>query len=114
MAASAAVARMPHCHRTCALWLDSATENSGHVEPRRVIIVEGILVLAEVELRKRIDIKLFVDTPWYVTQPLRIPFDFSPSDAALMRWAEESARKLPGFQPVAEWEREMTTRMGLA
>ena len=34
-----------------------------HVEPRRVIIVEGILVLAEPELRKRIDIKLFVDTP---------------------------------------------------
>lgn len=33
------------------------------VEPRRVIIVEGILVLAEAELRKRIDIKLFVDTP---------------------------------------------------
>ncbi|HUP61858.1 MAG TPA: uridine kinase [Thermoanaerobaculia bacterium] len=32
-------------------------------EPRRVIIVEGILVLAEPELRKRIDIKLFVDTP---------------------------------------------------
>jgi uridine kinase len=28
-----------------------------------VIIVEGILVLAEPELRKRIDIKLFVDTP---------------------------------------------------
>ncbi len=33
------------------------------VEPRKVIIVEGILVLAEAELRKRIDIKLFVDTP---------------------------------------------------
>ncbi len=33
------------------------------VEPRRVIIVEGILVLAESELRRRIDIKLFVDTP---------------------------------------------------
>ncbi|HJQ40745.1 MAG TPA: uridine kinase [Thermoanaerobaculia bacterium] len=33
------------------------------VEPRKVIIVEGILVLAESELRKRIDIKLFVDTP---------------------------------------------------
>ena len=27
------------------------------------MIVEGILVLAEIELRKRIDIKLFVDTP---------------------------------------------------
>jgi uridine kinase len=33
------------------------------VEPKRVIIVEGILVLAEPDLRKRIDIKLFVDTP---------------------------------------------------
>jgi uridine kinase len=32
-------------------------------EPRKVVIVEGILVLAEPELRKRIDIKLFVDTP---------------------------------------------------
>jgi uridine kinase len=32
-------------------------------EPRKVIIVEGILVLAEPELRKRIHIKLFVDTP---------------------------------------------------
>lgn len=34
-----------------------------HVQPHKVIIVEGILVLAEPELRKRIDIKLFVDTP---------------------------------------------------
>lgn len=34
-----------------------------HVEPRRVIIIEGILVLAEPEIRKRIEIKLFVDTP---------------------------------------------------
>ena len=39
--------------------LDATTR----VEPRKVIIVEGILVLAEPELRKRIDIKLFVDTP---------------------------------------------------
>jgi uridine kinase len=42
---------------------DSRKEETQHVEPRRVIIVEGILVLAEPELRKRIDIKLFVDTP---------------------------------------------------
>ncbi len=38
-------------------------QETQRVEPRRVIIVEGILVLAEAELRKRIDIKLFVDTP---------------------------------------------------
>jgi uridine kinase len=46
---------------------DFATHSRGtdtqRVEPRRVIIVEGILVLAEPELRRRIEIKLFVDTP---------------------------------------------------
>jgi uridine kinase len=38
-------------------------DETQHVEPKRVIIVEGILVLAEPEIRKRIHIKLFVDTP---------------------------------------------------
>lgn len=33
------------------------------VDPKPAVIVEGILVLAEPEIRKRIDIKLFVDTP---------------------------------------------------
>jgi uridine kinase len=41
----------------------SRKDETLRVEPRRVIIVEGILVLAEPELRKRIDIKLYVDTP---------------------------------------------------
>ena len=56
--------------------------------------------------------ELFIDTPWHVTQPLRIPFDFSRSDEALMRWAEETARKLPGFRPMREWQGEMARRMG--
>jgi uridine kinase len=38
-------------------------DESQHVVPKKVLIVEGILILAEPELRKRIDIKLFVDTP---------------------------------------------------
>ncbi len=33
------------------------------VEPRPVIIVEGILVFVERRLRERLDLKLFVDTP---------------------------------------------------
>jgi uridine kinase len=41
----------------------SRKADTQHVEPRKVVIVEGILVLAEPDLRKRIDIKLFVDTP---------------------------------------------------
>lgn len=38
-------------------------QETRRIEARRVIIVEGILVLAEKELRQRIDLKLFVDTP---------------------------------------------------
>ena len=41
----------------------SRKSDTKRAEPRKVIIVEGILVLGEPELRKRIDIKLFVDTP---------------------------------------------------
>ena len=41
----------------------SRKTDTQRAEPRKVVIVEGILVLAEPELRKRIDIKLFVDTP---------------------------------------------------
>ncbi|HEX9163218.1 MAG TPA: uridine kinase [Thermoanaerobaculia bacterium] len=41
----------------------SRRTDTQRIEPRKVVIVEGILVLAEPELRKRVDIKLFVDTP---------------------------------------------------
>lgn len=58
-------------------------------------------------------VELFIDTPWYATQPLRIRFDFADSDEALMQWAEATARKQPGFRPIGEWRREMGARMGL-
>ena len=56
-------------------------------------------------------IELFVDTPWYVEQPLRIPMDMSLPDAELWAWAEREARKLPGFKPVEQWREEMARRM---
>ena len=40
----------------------SRTEETIRVEPQRVIIVEGILIFAEPDLRKLFDVKLFVDT----------------------------------------------------
>jgi catechol 2,3-dioxygenase-like lactoylglutathione lyase family enzyme len=59
-------------------------------------------------------IEIFVDTPWYVSQPLREPVDLSLDDDALWAWAERHARSLPGFRPRAEWRAEMARRMGLA
>lgn len=53
------------------------------VEPRRVIIVEGILVLAEPELRKRIHIKLFVDTPADIRFMRRLVRDIKTRDRSL-------------------------------
>lgn len=40
----------------------SRLPESEHVEPRHVIIVEGILILVERDLRELLDIKVFVDT----------------------------------------------------
>jgi uridine kinase len=41
---------------------DSRTAKTLRVEPRGVIIVEGILIFAEAKLRELFDIKIFVDT----------------------------------------------------
>ena len=58
-------------------------------------------------------LELHVDLPWYVTQPMRVPVDFSLDDASLMAWLEAHARTLPGFRSRAEWRAEMARRMGL-
>jgi uridine kinase len=41
---------------------DSRTDRTIHVEPRRVILVEGILIFYEKALRDLFDVKIFVDT----------------------------------------------------
>ena len=56
-------------------------------------------------------VELFVDTPWYVDQPLRIPMDMTLSDAALWARAEAEAGRLPGFKPVEEWRAAIARKM---
>jgi catechol 2,3-dioxygenase-like lactoylglutathione lyase family enzyme len=56
-------------------------------------------------------VELFMDTPWYVTQPLREPLDLALPDEELWRRAEAQARALPGFRPVAQWQREFAERL---
>ena len=60
-------------------------------------------------------LELYMDLPWYVSQPMRVPVDLeSGDDAALMQRLEAHARSLPGFRPRAEWRAEMARRMGVA
>jgi len=56
-------------------------------------------------------IELFVDTPWYCHQPMRIAMDMTLSDAELWAWAEREARKQPDFKPVGEWSAELAKRL---
>jgi len=56
-------------------------------------------------------IELFVDTPWYVQQPVRIPMDMTLSDAEIWDWAKGEARKQAGFKPVEEWRSELKHRL---
>jgi len=56
-------------------------------------------------------VELFVDTPWYVVQPLRVPMDMSLSDRELWSWAEKNARTLPGYKPVEDWRGDLAKRL---
>ena len=56
-------------------------------------------------------LEIFIDTPWYVRQPLRIPMDLSLPDAALWAWAEAEARRQPDFQGVEEWRAQIARRI---
>jgi len=56
-------------------------------------------------------IELFVDTPWYCHQPVRMPMDMRLGDAELWAWAEREARKQPDFKPVAEWSAELAKKL---
>ena len=58
-------------------------------------------------------IELYVDTPWYVRQPCRVPAPFELAADELMAWAERHARTLEGFRPRSEWRRDMAQLMGL-
>lgn len=42
--------------------LHNRSDETIHVEPRRVIIVEGIMIFVDADLRQLMDIKIFVDT----------------------------------------------------
>jgi catechol-2,3-dioxygenase len=96
-------------------------EFAGLREMHRRLAAEGVAELSPVSHGNALSlyfrdpegnrIELFVDTPWYVRQPLRIPMDMALDDAALWAWAEAEARKQPGFRPVEDWRAELAARM---
>jgi catechol-2,3-dioxygenase len=58
-------------------------------------------------------IEIYVDTPWYVSQPMRVPMPIELPPDQLLAWAEQHARALNGFRPRSEWRAEMVKLMGI-
>ena len=55
-------------------------------------------------------VEVYVDTPFYVSQPHGDPLDLSKSDDELMRETEAICRADPTFQPIAQWEQQFQSR----
>lgn len=56
-------------------------------------------------------IEIFVDTDWYMLQPVLVPLDFSKSDAEIMAETEAMCRAGEGFAPIGEWRRRIASTM---
>ena len=53
---------------------------------------------------------MYIDTPWYVSQPHGEPLDLGKSDEEIWRETEAHCRRDPSFQPVAQWEAAFAQR----
>lgn len=58
-------------------------------------------------------LEVYMETPWYVSQPRRKPLDFSLSDADMYRATEDQIRDEPSFRPIEDWRAETAREMGL-
>lgn len=56
-------------------------------------------------------LELYIDTPWYVSQPLRVHVDLTKADDAVWEDVHALAQRLPGFRPAEEWRRQMEARI---
>ncbi len=57
-------------------------------------------------------LEIYIDTDFYVDQPMRVALDFEQPEAAILADVEKHARTLPGFRPRAQWRAEMVRLMG--
>jgi catechol 2,3-dioxygenase-like lactoylglutathione lyase family enzyme len=59
-------------------------------------------------------VELLIDTPWYVPQPYRAPYDIMLPDAELWAAIEKQVRATPGFKSREEWAAEIEKKIAQA
>jgi catechol-2,3-dioxygenase len=57
------------------------------------------------------NLEFFVDTDWYMTQPMLIPLDFSKSDQEIFDLTKNMCEHSPGFEPYTSWRQKVAKRM---
>jgi catechol 2,3-dioxygenase len=60
-------------------------------------------------------LEIFVDSEWYIDQPVKQPLDLTMSEDAIRATTLSFCREQPGFKPMAEWKqglrREIEARL---
>src|SRR3546814_3255517 len=56
-------------------------------------------------------LECFVDSEWYVDQPVLTPLDFSQSDEEILAATKASCEQAPGFEPIANWRNRFAAKM---
>lgn len=59
-------------------------------------------------------VEVYLDTPWYVSQPHGDPLDIDQDDAAIWAETERIVHGDPSFMPVEEWRRRFEQRDAIA
>jgi catechol 2,3-dioxygenase len=59
-------------------------------------------------------IEVFVDSDWYVPQPVFEPFDIDRPEAEILADTERMCRAFPGFMLASEWRRQVSPRIAEA
>ena len=56
-------------------------------------------------------VEVFLDSPWYVEQPISDPLDLSLSDGEILTNTEQTYQGRPGFQLRTEWQETLKHRL---
>src|SRR3954470_8641292 len=59
-------------------------------------------------------VELLIDTPWYVPQPYRVPYDITLPDAEIWSALEKQVRAVPGFKTREAWVAEIEQKIAEA
>ena len=56
-------------------------------------------------------VEVFLDSPWYVKQPISDPLDLSLSDREILKHTEHTYEGRSGFQLRTEWQEALKRRL---